>query len=521
MLGRENPQVSLFSTDHLLEHLFGEDTFYAKLARHGSEIVTDDDFADCYHPTHGRPSVPPATMTKVVLLALHDRCSDREAARRTVKDLDWKHALHLEIDDDGIHPTTISVFRARLLLHDADRRIFDAVLARAVEAKLFPKHSVALVDSSPILGAAAVKDTYELVRQAIGKLRSAAGEETLTKRVRRATRRYRDCSKPKIDWQDPTARRKELAHMVAGAKALLQATADREELAGERELLARIVDQDIEESPKDGGGPQIRRGVAKDRIVSVVDPEMRHGRKSASKTFTGYKVHLAEDAQTELITAVDVGGAPEWDGRKAASLVGDAAQVGAPVREVVGDMAYGDGDTRAEVAAQGVRIVAKVPPRIPTGRFTREEFTVSPAGRAATCPAGVRTTERRTVTDHKGRPVTQFVFGESDCGGCALRSRCTAAAGPRVLTIGFHDAAMQRARSVQNTPAVKRKLRLRPGVERKIAEMKSHGMGKARYRGKRRILAQARSTAAMVNLKRLFTLDVFERRARAPAFSVV
>jgi len=74
-------------------------------------------------------------------------------------------------------------------------------------------------------------------------------------------------------------------------------------------------------------------------------------------------------------------------------------------------------------------------------------------------------------------------------------------------TLNFHEARLQAARANQQRPTVKRKLRRRAVVERKLAEGKRHGMGKARYRGARKVLLQQRITVGLLNIKRLFTID--------------
>src|SRR4051794_25165651 len=245
------------------------------MAAHGDELIRDEDFADCYSAGMGRPSIPPSLLMKAVLLQVRDDVSDREAARRAAKDLDWKRALGLDADEVAFHHTSLSVFRSRLLVNDADERVLQATLVRAVEAGLFPRRVLAIVDSTGVMGAAAVADTFTLLRQAIAKLGAAAGDH-LTKKLRRTINRL--CvNKARIDWDDATARRRHLGELVELARAVLGATAGDADLAEARDLLGRIVDQDIGPAPTDGGGPAIRHGVARDRVISVVDPEMRHG----------------------------------------------------------------------------------------------------------------------------------------------------------------------------------------------------------------------------------------------------
>jgi hypothetical protein len=194
------------------------------------------------------------------------------------------------------------------------------------------------------------------------------------------------------------------------------------------------------------------------------------------------------------------------DGPQAASLVTDARAAGVPVAEVLGDTAYGDGDTRQAIEELGAKVTAKTQPPPTTGRFAKTDFMVDPDALSATCPAGHTTTHTGWSTDGKGRRVRVLKFG-SLCTGCPLRLRCTASSGGRVITLNFHEARLQAARVEQLQPRTKRILRRRSLVERKIAETKRHGAGKARYRGTRRVLLQQRLTAAMVNIKRLFVLD--------------
>jgi transposase len=508
MLGVVDRQGSFLGVDSLLSSLFegDESSFYARMAADGGDLVWDEDFADCYSAGMGRPSIPPSLLMRAVLLQLRDDVSDREAARRAAKDLDWKRALGLEADEVPFHHTTLSVFRSRLLVNDTDERVLRATLERAVAAGLFPKKVLAIVDSTGVMGAAAVADTYELLRQAIAKVIGAAGgADALPKKLRRTANGI-VAGKARIDWADAAGRRAELGRLVEVAHKVLVATAGNEDLIEARSLLERIIDQDVEHTPADGGGPGVRHGVATDRVVSVVDPEMRHGRKSHSKRVDGYKAHVLTDHDNELILGVATTAANTPDGPEAAGLVTAARNAGVEVTEVLGDTAYGDGDTRVAVEAVGAKITAKTQPPAPTGKFIKTDFVIDPDTPSATCPAGHTSSTTGWGRDNKNRRVRVIRFGDR-CSNCVLRSRCTTSAEGRVVALNFHEARLQAARTEQARPATRRKLRRRPLVERKLAELKTHGIGKGRYRGQRKTLLQLRLTAGMVNLKKLFTLD--------------
>jgi transposase len=488
-----------------------ESSFYARLARHGDELIRDEDFAGCYSSGQGRPSIPPSLLMKAVLLQIRDDVSDREAARRAAKDLDWKRALRLEPEDVPFHHTTLSVFRSRLLVNDADGAVLAATVRRAVEHGLFAKKVLAIADSTGVMGAAAVMDTYELIRQATTKLIDAAGgpkglPTTLRRDARQVVR-----GKARIDWADPAARRAELGRLVGLGRALLTFTDCDESVVDARELLSRILDQDVDDG--DDGQPRIRQGVARDRVVSVVDPEMRHGRKSPSHRIDGYKAHVVTDHDTELILEVTATPANDPDGPQLADMVANAKAAGVPIGEVLGDTAYGDGDTREAVEAAGAKVTAKTQPPPTTGKFLKTDFVIDPAIPQATCPAGHITTDTGWTTDHQGRKLVVLKFGKR-CRDCPLRSQCTANPDGRSLTLNHHEARLQAARAEQARPATRRKLRRRSLVERKLAELKRHGMGQARYRRERKVLLQLRLTAALVNTKRLLSL---EHGLKAPA----
>jgi transposase len=510
MLGTADPQGSLLGVDSLLARLFegDDDSFYARLAAGGGGVICDEDFADCYVAGKGRPSIPPSLLMRAVLCQIRDDVSDREAARRAAKDLDWKRALGVEADEVPFHHTTLSVFRSRLLVNDADGVVLARTIERAVDAGLFKKRVLSIADSTGVMGAAAVADTYELIRGAITKLVGAlGGPKALPGRLRRGARAYVR-GKADIDWAARDARRGELDGLVSMAKELLACSAEREDAAASRELLERIVDQDIDHDPDDGAGPAIRRGVAPDRVVSTVDPEMRHGRKSATARVDGYKAHVLTDHDTELIIGVATTPANDPDGPQAAPLVVSARQAGVNVTEMLGDTAYGDGDTRVAVEEAGAKVTAKTQPPATTGKFTKTDFFIDPVAGSATCPAGHTTTTTGWSKDHKRRRVRVLKFGAERCGACALRQRCTTNTDGRSITLNFHEARLQAARAEQVRPSTRRKLRRRSLVERKLAELKMHGMRKTRYYGQRKVLLQLRLTAALTNLKKLYTIEI-------------
>jgi hypothetical protein len=520
VLGRADTQRSLLETRFLRRHLVTKGSFYERLADHGEEIISDEDFAHLYAEGKGRPSVPPSVMIRALLCATHDRTSDRETSRRTRVDADWKAAMGVDDDFTGIAATTFSLMRARMVAREADSALFEATLAKAVRAGIFKGPLTAIIDSSPVHGAGNVADTYELIRKMMGRLARAMGAHLAAAARAEALRLC--AAKPDIDWQDPAARRAHLAELVELAAELLGDAATSEvasepEVAEARALLARVVLQDVA-AGEDGCGPVVREGVAPDRVVSHADPEMRHGRKSASRRFDGHKLDVMIDEDSELVLGVDVRAGNAGDGEGAVPLLKDVQETeGIEIDTLLGDMAYSDGDVREAVEAEGTEMVAKVPPVTNGGRFPKTEFTIDPDAGTVTCPAGNTTTDARNVKDHKGRRAVAYRFDRATCAACPLRDQCTTGSGGRQVIVGRHHDRIEKARRAQAEAGTKALLRRRSKVERKIDHLQDLGMRASRYRGRRKTKLQALLAATVANLKRLVVLGAFGNAAATPA----
>lgn len=494
-------------------HLVTKGSFYERLAEHGHEIFGDDDFAELYSERMGRPSIPPSVMVRAMLCATHDRTpSDAETSRRTRVDADWKAAMGVDDDFEGIAARTFSLMRARMIAHDADNKLFEATLAKAVQAGIFKGRLTAIIDSSPVHGAGAVADSYELIR---GFLRQAvrAARDRLSERAQAGAAPF--CgAKPDIDWQDPAARREHLGLLVGAARVVMAELdgVDDPAVAEPVGLLSQVIDSDTEPDPDGNGGPRLREGVAPDRVISVSDPEMRHGRKSSARRFDGHKMDVITDETSELVLGVDIRAGNAADGEGTVPLLDAVISTpGVEVDILVGDMAYSDGDIRASVEERGVELVAKVPPLTNAGRYPKTDFYIDLDAGQVTCPAGEVTTDATPSRDHKGRPGLLFRFDPAECATCPLRVDCTSATGGRTVFVGIHHQRIQAARAAQDDPAIQTLLRNRAKVERKLDHLQDLGMRKARYRGRRKTKHQAFLAATVANICRLDVLGALDQ----------
>src|SRR5215207_1958329 len=174
MLATTSGQVGFFDAAELARPL-PEGSFFRLLAEHGARIVRDEDFAACYSPGMGRPSIPPSQLAKVLMLQYRTGASDEQAMECVAWDLRWKLALGWAVDHRGWHPTSLTKFRARLLLHELARVALERTLALAEELGMLDGPVEQIIDSTPMLGAAATQDTVRLVRHGVKKLLDAVG----------------------------------------------------------------------------------------------------------------------------------------------------------------------------------------------------------------------------------------------------------------------------------------------------------------------------------------------------------
>jgi hypothetical protein len=519
------------STAGFCEGRLAPNSIYVVLHRECRRLFPDAMFADLF-AAKGRWSVPPMIVAVVMVLQRLEGLSDREAVDRFTFDTRWKYAAGgLDFDHPGFVHTVLVDFRARLAASDRPDRIFDTVVEVARSAGLLGRKRV--LDSTPIYDAVATQDTLTLMRSAIRQLLRAAD------RVLRAELRavlssgdaYTDTAKPVIDWSDRGEREALIDSRARDGHALL-ALLDGRDLPAvvvqAAQLLATVLGQDLDQG---GDGVfRIARRVARDRVISTVDPEARHGHKTVARGFDGYKGHIAADPDSEIITATEVSAGNQGDAQTAADLIGDllaegGTQAGTGGQDgeteqdgqdgqdgetdrpaVYGDAAYGAGEFLETLDNAGIEAKVKTPPATNTGsRFTKDTFGIDLDNETVTCPNKVVTPIRR---NRCGDGTADF---GTACGGCPLAAQCTTAKSGRKVTVSRHERLLARARAANTNPDRRADYRAtRPKVERKLAHLMRHRHGgrQARMRGRIKIAADFNLLAAAVNLARLSVLAI-------------
>ena len=530
MLGERSDQRGLWEADRLyLDHV-GRDTFYGLMASLRGRLFRDADFAAFYCPDNGRDSVPPSLLATALLLQSHDKVSDAEAKGRADFDIRWKVALGIEVEDRPFAKSTLQVFRAQLILHDKVREVFESSLRLARESGYLKKRSMKVaLDTTNILGRGAVKDTCNLLAdgivQLIRALAQLKGINVGQWAKSQGYHRYLGSSvkgEAAIDWSDKRARTALLAEIVADADRLLELSrqaqgelaedsAERQQIVAGAELLGQLLLQDIERKSGDGDGDDgvsLKDGVSRDRMMSVHDPEMRHGHKSSSRRFDGHKAAIVVDTDSQLITAVEVlpGNAP--DNLGALELVeASEANTGVPVEEAMGDAAYGDGDTRQAFADAGRTLIARVPGRPDRKHFPKDDFVIDLAAGSCTCPAGQVThtivpAGKRTNRTGRVHRLQAFQFDGAECRTCPLRSQCIAAKGRKGRRVMIHpqEALLQQGRALQQSTHYDEYRVRRVVVEHRLARLVQLGIRQSRYFGRVKTRRQLYLAATVANL---------------------
>lgn len=467
----------------------------------------------------GKERLHPAMMAMASIMQGYLGVSDADAVELTVVDLRWQMVLgRLGETTAAFSQGSLFDFRERLIKNDMDRRLLErtAEIARATngfDAKKLPKTLRIGIDSSPLAGAGRVEDTINLIGHAARKVATTAAklleceyEEfcknsgipiLAAKSIKTALDR---------DWSDPE-QKAEAVDIVAKQVLSMERWLSRNvgEAVGTPTLkvlvdtVHQLMDQDLE-SASAKGQLRIAQQVAKDRRISIEDPDMRHGRKSKSKRIDGYKRHVATDLTSKAIVACAVTPANQPEHEAFPELKSDIHAQGIRFAEAHFDRGYMGSSIVSELAADGVEILCK-PWKARNGElFTKEDFSLDLRAKTITCPAG----RRESIV------LGQLVkFPAGACDVCALRAQCTNArpGNGRSVSILEDEHLQKRLRTMSQSKSGRKRFRERVPVEHSLAHIGQRQGPRARYLGARKNLFDLRRAAMIQNL------EIVQRRA--------
>ncbi len=271
----------------LAGHLIPAGSMFAFLAAHRAGVFRDADYADLFAPPGlGRPSIPATQMAAIMTLqVLHDY-SGRETAEAVRFDVRWKAAIGVALDDAGFDPSSLVYWRNRIAKSERPHRVNDAVKVVVAGTGVLRGRRRRAVDSAILADAVATQDTVTQLVSAVRRVAREVPGAAEQIAVVCTGHDYSGPGKPKIDWDDPAAKDALVPALVNDANAVVEAFAGAEldePAASALALLALVAGQDA--GPAEGsdgrdGRWRIARKVAEDRVISTVDPDARHTRKS-------------------------------------------------------------------------------------------------------------------------------------------------------------------------------------------------------------------------------------------------
>jgi hypothetical protein len=491
------------------------------LREHRHELFDDafqKELASMYRETgEGKEPVAPALLAMVTLLQAYTGASDAEAVDQSMDNARWQMVLGVLGEEEApFSQGVLSPFRERLIEHEMDRRLLERTVELAkrtggFDFKKLPKTLRLAVDSRPLTGAGRVEDTFNLLARAARQLLTCAakvkgkdprqvaediGVELL---LGRSVKSELDI----VDWTNETQKGDALSRLLETIAALeewvrkeLGERADMPPVAQKLATLVQLREQDLDPEPPGGGKPQIREGVAPDRRVSLSDPDMRHGRKSKSRTFSGYKSHLATDLDRNLVMACAMTRANRPEAEGLDSMKDDLMRVLTdPLEELHVDRAYVGAEYTRNLLSQGSVLISKAR-GISTnnGLFKKSDFKIDLRAKTATCPAG------QSISIDLGQ-VAHFDAGI--CASCPLRVICTSAdmSHGRTLSIAADEPLQRRLRNLSQSRFGRAWQRERVAIEHRLAHHAQKQGRVARYRGLRKNLLDSRRHAAVLNLE--------------------
>lgn len=503
---------------------FPKGNLYLLLRDELGALVEDQDFASLF-PTHGQPASAPWRLALVTLFQFIEGLSDRAAADAVRSRLDWKYALSLELTDPGFDSSVLCEFRARLLEGNAEKLLFDRLLAACRQRKWLKRRGHQRTDSTHVIAAV---HAYNRLQCAIEAMRHALNALAVV-----APEWLRAHARP--EWPERYAPRA-FDHYIPPEKEARQAHAELVGADGGL-LLSAIYSDDAPDWLRQVPAVETLRrvwvqqyymqdglvhwrtdkeGIPPARLVvsSPYDVDARLGRKRKTQ-WVGYKVYLTEtcdDGRPHLITHVATTSAPVADGAVTPQVHRALKGKRLLPRTHLVDTGFLDAALLASTRRDyKVELVGPTRPdyqwqkRAGAG-FEAGRFRIDWEKKEATCPEERTSSSWTPSADRQQHPVIRIKFAMTDCKRCPSRSLCAGEEARRTLTIRpeAQYKALQAARAREQTPEYAKEYARRAGIEGTISQaVGAFGARRCRYLGAAKTHLQQVLTATALNLVRV------------------
>lgn len=489
----------------------------------------------------GRDAWPAVVLATLVVLRWSEQgMSRRGSVARAATDVSWRAAMGLEIGGGTPSEKTLRKFERFLQQRHGDAQVPRYLLLHEHIVRTCLQAGVAgesvpswVMDSTPMWCFGAVRDTVRLLGDGLRSLAGywAQATRTTLESVAAAWQLPFLLAKStkgafRIDWHDPAARMTVITNLgecvLKTVETVRRSLADdsirpafRKGLLRRCRHLLRVVEQDLEAG--DDGRLVVAKRVAADRLISLADPQARHGRKTKSQTFDGFKVHLLGDAVSGLLLSLTVTSGNVHDSVPAHRLTRRARELHSALERVLADTAYGGARLRHVLDRQlGVTVVAPpLPVESKEGKVAKASFIIDFEALKATCPNGISSDDvRRFWSSEHNMHAPVFVWPNAACQQCPLTGACRGKeTGGRRLILHPYERELRRARADWEDPKTKETYRARSQGERLISEVVRRGGRQARAFGLKAAQLQAHAIAMASNLRLL--AQALEARAQA------
>ncbi|MBE3656056.1 DDE transposase [Vibrio navarrensis] len=458
------------------------------------------------HP-RGKPAVPAALLAMATILQAYEQKSDAGATLEAMFDQRWQMVLDcLGSEESPFSQGTLCDFRHRLIANDMDVVLLEHTVnvAREVGGFSHVQLRVAL-DSAPLQGAGRVEDTFNLVGHALelvvncaAQIKMISEEELIEECGLQLVGKSSVKAALDIDWSDKNEKHQAVETLQNDVDALKHwlekqpsAFIKHKGLEESLTLLEKVLEQNIDPDP-DGNGPKVKEGSVPDRQISISDSTMRHGRKSSSRTISGFKQHIAVDLDNKLILATCVRPANEPE-HKASEYLKPKVNAYGEVKQIQIDRGYLAAHWTTELYEAGKEVVAK--PWTPPSKkvLTKNAFQIDLVEGCVTCPAG-------KVAMIKSGKVAQARFKSTECNACPKKADCTTSEKGRKIKIHEQEAMLQKLQKYVSTSQGRADARERVKVEHSLASICNRKGPRARYRGLRLNEYDLNRTAVITNL---------------------
>jgi len=469
MLGREDKQKDFFD-EYVFGSMIPEDHILVKVKKSLDFSFIEEETKDLYSRDFGRPAFPPEVMFRLLFLEFFYNLSDVEVSRQCRYNVLFRWFVGLAVEEKVPDDTSLVVFRRRLG-EERFERLFAQVVGKAKEEGLL-KERYKIIDATAVVADVAIPNTVNLIRQ---------GRRVILKEIAKQERL--------ADVEPEYLTREKIIGKPTAEELVEEVELSRRFVAEVKGRYGEEVDEKVEalEGILTPGGGQ-------EKVVSFIDFEARHGRKSPKKMFMGYKAHIAED-ESEIVTSCEVLSGNRHEGHELPRLLELEKEKGLKAEAVVADGLYDSGENRSRIHGEGMK--AYIPFR--GERKEMEKFRYLPEEDQVICTA-----EKRTIGKIRQENGMLYYFSAHDCRRCPRLRKCVRENQVR-MTVWVSDDYKQKI--ADDGEGRREALRIRKMVERKFGEAKKwHGMARARYRGKAKVKIQVLMTFLVLNVKRMARL---------------